>query len=123
MITLLLIALLLSPGHGTTAARGTADPLSLDVSPRACLSPGYFRARARIARHPENQRLVIVADSAAYFSSTTTYLDGDTDAVLHEEFFRRVPAGRYIVRATLTRRGGHTFVQELAVIVGGTPGH
>ena len=39
--------------------------------------------------------------------------------MLHEQFFRNVPAGPYLVEATLTREDGVEFVEEVEVVVYG----
>ena len=119
MFVTLTLALLLhtAPPAGGLAQEGYT--LNVEVNPRACFSPCEFRAQVRVERHPDNRELVIRADSLQYYSSTTKYLDGETDAVLHEQFFRNVPAGTYLVQATLTREDGEEFVEEVEVLVDG----
>ena len=97
MFVTLTVALLLLTASPTEAAVQDAYTLSIEVNPRACFSPCEFRAQVRVERHPDNRQLVIRAESPQYYSSTTKYLDGETDAVLHEQFFRNVPAGTYLV--------------------------
>jgi hypothetical protein len=119
MFVTLTLGLLLLAAPSSEAVAQDAYTLSVEVNPRVCFSPCEFRAEVRVERHPDNRELVIRADSLQYYSSTTKYLDGETDAVLHEQFFRNVPAGTYLVQAMLTRENGAEFVEEVEVLVDG----
>ena len=102
-----------SPSH-------SIDPLSLHVTPRACLTPGFIRAEARVMRHPDNRQLVLVADSIAYYSSATKDIDGDHDTVVHEMLFKQLPAGIYTISARLTWASGEEYVRDALVEVRGS---
>jgi hypothetical protein len=96
---------------GACAALATVSvasdaPLRATVSPRIGAAPALVRVQAIIVPAAENDALLIVIDSAAYYRSSTIPLDGDAAPRVHLVDFRSVPAGVHeITVALLDRRG------------------
>jgi hypothetical protein len=80
---------------------GTAEKLTLRVSPRVSAEPALVRVRATIEKDSENRALAIVAESREYYRSSVVQLEGDRAARITVIEFRRLPAGDYEVSAEL----------------------
>ena len=63
--------------------------------------PGYLRVTVRVARHEDNRRVEIAAESPAYFRSTLVQLDGVEAPVTHQVEYHDVPAGPSAVVAAV----------------------
>jgi hypothetical protein len=99
-----------------------ADSLRLAVNPKFAHTPGTFRAVAIVERNAENRWLVLCAESADYYRSSTIQLNGGQAARRHEMFFERLPAGRYLIQARLERADGELIIRDSVVVVGTTSG-
>jgi hypothetical protein len=111
-VTWIIAALLLS----TPAASFTIDDeaaLTLDVTPQAAVSPATIRVTARIVRDDANRRLTISADSPVFYRSSSISLEGSESVGALSRVFERLPAGAYVVKATLERNDGTTIVEQL----------
>jgi hypothetical protein len=60
------------------------------------------RIRARIEPNPDNRRITVVADGAAFYRSSEMQLDGEQAPKVIELWFRDVPGGDYEIYAILT---------------------
>lgn len=115
VITLLLVGLIT-----TTGASSELDSLRLDVSPKFSLTPGTFRAVAIVEPDAENRWLVLCAQSAEYYRSSTIQLDGARAARRYELFFERLPSGKYLIQARVERADGELIIKDSIVNVGTT---
>jgi hypothetical protein len=98
-------------------AEAEKDPLTLAVRPQVATSPAAVRATVRIAPHEGNRRLTLTADSPAFYQSSTISLDGVNAVGGLTRVFDRLPAGTYIIEATLERGDGTKLVETLEVKV------
>jgi len=73
------------------------EPLTIAVSPAVALAPDTVRIRARIEPSPDNRRLTIVADGAAFYRSSEMQLEGEQAPKTIEVWLREVPGGDYEV--------------------------
>jgi hypothetical protein len=117
VIALLFVALIATAGTSSEL-----ETLRLAVNPKFAHSPGTFRAVAIVERNAENRWLVLCAESADYYRSSTIQLNGGEAARRHEMFFRRLPAGRYLIQARLERADGKLIIKDSVVVVGTTSG-
>lgn len=108
---------------GPLAERVEEAPLTIDVTPSVIMSPGTVRLVAMVARHPENVRVELAADSGSYFRSSTIELDGAEAPRTHVMLFKRLPAGDYKVSALLTRSDGSEILHEVDLMVIGERRH
>lgn len=102
----------------TAGTSSEADSLRLAVNPKFAHTPGAFKAVAIVERNAENRWLVLCAESADYFRSSTIQLNGGQAARRHEMFFERLPAGRYLIQARLERADGELIIRDSVVVVG-----
>jgi hypothetical protein len=105
-----------APANLEKPAPGPPD-LTLRVDPAVSMSPGTFRASAYIDPDPTNRRLVLLVDSAEYYRSSTTFLEGSAATRAHHMVFRQLPEGTYRVEARLERNDGTTVVDDAVVRV------
>lgn len=115
VISLLLVVLIT-----TTGASSELDSLRLAVSPKFSLTPGTFRAVAIVEPDAENRWLVLCAQSAEYYRSSTIQLDGARAARRYEMFFERLPSGKYLIQARVERADGELIIKDSIVNVGTT---
>jgi len=78
------------------------EPLAIDVSPAVAFAPANVRIRTRIEPNPDNRRITVVADGAAFYRSSEMQLDGEQAPKVIELWFRDVPGGDYEIYAILT---------------------
>jgi hypothetical protein len=93
------------------------EPLEVEVYPRSGFAPATLRITATVEPHADNRTLTLVADSISYRSSTTVPLEGDDDARVHDVLLKSVPAGEYMIEATLDRVDGTTIVRTTTASV------
>jgi hypothetical protein len=79
-------------------AAGDTKQVDIRVSPRVAFQPVSLNVQVWIERDAQNRWLRITLDSADFFSSSTTQLDGESSPRLRIITFRDVPAGEYEVR-------------------------
>lgn len=111
-VTVVIAALLLSmpPSHPID---DSPAPLTLEVTPQAAVSPATIRVTARIVRDAANRRLTISADSPAFYRSSSISLEGSESVGALTRVFESLPAGTYVVKATLERNDGTTIEEQL----------
>jgi len=87
--------------------------VAIRVTPTFAFAPATVHVVATIAPDDETRAIEVVAESDAYYRSSTVPLDGE-DAPRSSRFeFRRLPQGVYNVTATLIDAAGrHTVVRR-----------
>jgi hypothetical protein len=63
--------------------------------------PGNLRITATVPRHDNNRSLVILIDSENFTRSSSIQLDGSEAPITHQIEYRDLPAGTYIVVASV----------------------
>jgi len=102
---------------GATAA-STEQPILLTVGPAISLEPGNIRILSRVAPSAANRALVIEVESDSHYSSSEVPLDGEQAPRSNAIFLKNLPAGDYMVVATLrTETGGPRVVRERFQVV------
>jgi len=90
----------------------------LTVGPAISLEPGNIRILSRVAPSPANRALVIEVESDSHYSSSEVPLDGEQAPRSNAIFLKNLPAGDYMVVATLrTETGGPRVVRERFQVV------
>jgi hypothetical protein len=89
----------------------TTAPVAVRVWPANFqFEPGYLRVTATAQRYPDNRWLDVVVDGEQFLRRTTVQLDGETAPITHQFEYRDVPAGDYVIAATVgTQRGERGF--------------
>lgn len=98
---------------------GDDRPLDLSVTPRVTHSPGTIRVTATIDRHQANRKIIIEAESPAFYRSSSRNLDGADAARKDTRVFDNLPEGTYEIRATLERNDGARLLDAVTLIVSG----
>jgi hypothetical protein len=96
--------------------------LSVRLTPRVMMAPGFLTVRAMIAAHTDNRAVEVVAESPTFFRSSVVPLDGDRAPRVNEVVFRSLPEGRYEVTVALIGSAGRRAVQTGWFQVGPSPG-
>jgi hypothetical protein len=104
MFTVLMFSMFLTmapAGHAEQRdPNAVAAAITLDVAPAILLPNQDIRAVVRIRPDAANRALVIELDGE-YYSSTERSLDGDRAARTYEFYFHRLPAGDYVLHASV----------------------
>lgn len=91
----------------STATLGAAgDPLSIRVNPTVSVAPTVLAIRVNVAPRADNRALEIVVDSDDFFRLSRVELDGDRAPLVNTLTIGSVPAGVYVVTATLIGSDG-----------------
>src|SRR5262245_46758065 len=95
------------------------DRLKLTVDPTVAVSPTDVRIKARVAPNAENRLLEVVAESSNFFRSSEQPLNGASAPRVTSIVFHHLPAGDYLVTATL-KAGNKTIavVKRFLSVVG-----
>ena len=100
----------------------TADLLSVEVHPNYCRDPCRIQVTVRLHPHETNRSLLVEADSATFYRSSTIQLDGNAEPAVHRVVFNSVPAGTYLVRVSLGRvEGVAARSDEDVLVIGAFP--
>jgi hypothetical protein len=89
-----------------TVSPGADGTLRLRVSSAVAIEPADIVVRTFAARNADNRAIQVVVDSSTFYSSSEVPLDGDRAPLSKEFRFREMPAGDYVVSATLIGPGG-----------------
>jgi hypothetical protein len=110
---------MVSAGHAAQRDlnRGAA-PVTLDVAPAILLENQDVRAVVRVRPDAANRSLVLELDGE-YFSSTERSLDGVNAARTYEFYFHRLPAGDYVLHASVGDVNGRVRKIERHITVVG----
>ena len=100
----------------TAAADGL---LSVQVQPNYCRDPCRIEVTVRLDPHETDRSLLVEADSANFYRSSTIQLDGNAEPAVHRVEFNSVPAGQYVVRVSLGRVNGVAARSDRDVLVVG----
>ena len=84
-----------------SAVAGAKEPVSIRVSPAVSMAPATLVIRTSMEPHAENRSMEVVADSPAFYRSSTIPLEGDRAPRTTMLEFRSLPAGEYQVTATV----------------------
>lgn len=101
---------------------GTAkESVSIRVSPAVAFAPADLIIRTIVEPDQHNRAVEIVADSGAFYRSSTIQLEGDRAPKTTTVTFHGVPAGEYDMTAVLIGNQGranalaHTTVMVVAL--------
>jgi hypothetical protein len=97
------LAMTAAGGGGQRAQLDAA--LAIEVTPAIVLAEQDIRAIVRI-RPDGGNRLLTIALDGEYYSSTERRLDGDRAPRTFEFYFRKLPAGEYLLHAEVEDAGG-----------------
>lgn len=105
-----LVAIILLSTFGAQASVGddAERPLRVRVSPLVAHAPADLYVYVSVARRTDNRLLRVTAESADFFRSSDTQLDGEYSARVTVVRFRELPPGGYEIRAELIVSNGHT---------------
>lgn len=101
MKTLLLCSALTCCALATSSAAGNA--ISIDIRPRACVSPCNVRLIVHVEPNEANRRITIQTESDLFGRSTSRMLDGERSAAIHEMLLTNLEPGVYDVRVSVDR--------------------
>src|SRR5262245_7174656 len=102
------IVLLSTFGAQAKVVDETERPLSVRVSPTMAHAPADLFIYVSVARRTENRLIRVTAESADFFRSSDTQLDGEYSARITVMRFRELPPGAYEIRAELIVSSGRT---------------
>lgn len=86
------------------------ERLAMRVSPSVALEPALLTIRTMIEADPDNRRLEIVAESAAFYRSSWVQLDGASAPRLNVFEFKNLPTGTYDVTSVLVGSAGQRAI-------------
>jgi len=115
-------ALVLSVQLATTPLLAAAPPatdeaeLTLDVTPAILLADQDIRAVVRV-RPDSGNRMLMIALDGEFYSSTERSLDGERAARTYEFYFRKLPAGQYLLQAKVEDTKGRVRKVERQITV------
>ena len=100
------------------AITGHADSrLKIEVSPHVSTAPATIRVRAYVEPNELNRGLEVVADSATFFRSSFTPMDGLDAAAVTETWLKNLPGGQYSISVALVDARGKQIVERASVVV------
>ena len=112
----------------SAATLNANEPLSMAVSPVQSFAPTNLTIRLHVEPDPVNRALEVVAESGAYYRSSSIQLDGVEAPRAISFEFRNVPGGDYDVRGSLITSAGkeQAAVHQHVIVInpaatGGTP--
>ena len=73
-------------------------PLTIQVTPRFAFAPASVRVTVRVQPHPDNSGVYVTASG---YRSSFIQLEGDAAPITNYIEWRSVPAGDYVVTASL----------------------
>jgi hypothetical protein len=99
--TISAVLLLISPS--TAADRGIAN---IRVTPATSLEPANVAVEVAVERHADNRLLTVVVDSGKFYWSSERQLEGQDGPYLSVFTCRELPAGEYVVHASVVAANG-----------------
>lgn len=95
--------------------------VAIRVNPEVTYAPANLWVRAEVEARPENRRLEITAESAEFFRSSEVQLDGKYAPRVSFFQFHSLPAGDYIVTASVRDEHGGELAstESKATVMGG----
>jgi hypothetical protein len=102
---------------------GSPERLSMRVSPSVAFAPADLSVRTTIEANEQNRTIEIIAESADFYRSSQTPLDGEKAPRTTQFEFRSLPGGAYTVTAVLKGAGDEPLAQtrrEINVVEGGS---
>ncbi len=106
----------------STLPLGAGERLTMKVSPAVAFAPANLMVRAMVVADADNRAVEVIAESADFYRSSMTQLEGDQAARINQCEFRSLPPGTYQVRANLFGSNGQpraTIRQQIKVIASG----
>jgi len=85
---------------------GSAQPLTVKVSPSMTFAPGFVRVEARVERDAGNRAVRIIAESEDFYRSSDIPVDGENGPNIAVLDLRQLPTGTYQVTAVLVGANG-----------------
>jgi hypothetical protein len=106
----------------TTLRAGSAEKLTLRVTPAVAFAPANLIVRTMILADPDNRAVEVIAESPEYYRSSEIQLNGEQAPRTTTFEFRSLPPGTYQVKALLLNSTGReraAAVQQVNVIASG----
>src|SRR5215467_13278664 len=95
-----------------SARSGAEERMRITVNPSVGVAPTDIHITARVAPNDDNRALEVVAESAEFLRSSEEPLDGAAAPRVTSIVFRGLPAGEYLVTATLKAADGTVVVAK-----------
>jgi hypothetical protein len=114
-----LVALLMATA---TLRAGSAEKLTLRVTPAVAFAPANLIVRTMILADPANRAVEVIAESPEYYRSSEIQLNGENAPRTTTFEFRSLPPGTYEVKAVLLDSTGQeraAAFQQVNVIASG----
>lgn len=106
---------------------GSAEKLTLRVTPAVAFAPANLIVRTMIVADTENRGVEVIAESPEYYRSSEIQLNGEQAPRTTTFEFRSLPPGTYEVKAVLLGAGGQeraaASAQVNVIASGGKDGH
>ena len=103
-----------APARAAVAqANKAADEVTLRLTPRFVMAPGFFRSMIRVAPHADNRLMRVEIDSDGFYRSSDIELDGASAPMSHFLDWKDVPAGKYELTVTVIGPTGTRAVRRL----------
>jgi hypothetical protein len=104
---------------GATAA-SKRQPIEISVGPAISFEPGNVRITSMVQPDAANRTLLLEIDSGSHYSSSELPLEGENAARSHSTLLKNLPAGEYLVTATLRLETGVSrIVRQRFQVLGG----
>jgi len=106
----------------TTISTAGGENLRIAASPARSFAPTNLTIRTRLVASNENRTLEVVAESAQFYRSSQSPLEGELAPLTITVEFRDLPSGEYQVSGVLTGRSGERraiALQRVLVIARG----
>jgi hypothetical protein len=103
------------------AAVPAKDIVEIRMPGRYYSEPATVRIMIAVEPNEANRRLSVEADGESYFRSSDLTLDGDKGQRLHTVEFKNLPAGEYVVRASVWSSANVRGSAQQELTVGNPP--
>ena len=93
------------------------EPVKIQVTGRYFAEPATVHITVAVEPNQQNRVLRVEADGDNFFRSADVTLAGENEPRYHTLWFKNLPAGDYVVRATLLSRKTEIAMAETPLIV------
>jgi len=96
-----------------------SPPVAVSANPMVSMAPATVVVNVVLEPDERNRALIVVTDSADFYSSSEVALDGDRSARQQRFTVRNLPAGEYVVQARIKRADDSERIAETQLVVTG----
>lgn len=93
------------------------EQVKVQIVGRFYNEPATVRIKVAVEPKADNRMLRVEADGDQYFRASDLVLEGDKEARHHTVEFKNLPAGDYVIRATVHDRTSVTALSETPLLV------